>query len=224
MAIFYYHHIVFEWFSKICALPCMAFVIYRFFYGKPEKGWSSVTVREKYKTPLDAFNFFNFNYDKAVYDYKDKPNVIKGDVYDSLFRVYLLGGAFHYTFDNIVKVAFYRERIFTDKCLQVYLAHHLLTLFKFKSLWMLDSFPWFMAFPLAYHNFLVGIDLWINNIIYGISILCYFFIPLYHSNMRNNNVHRALMVKLLLIVIPIGAMTTMECRAMWDIEAMKLEK
>ena len=64
--IFYYHHIFFDWFSKLCAIPCLAFVLYRFLYSKPKNGWSNVHVREKYNSYSDCFKFWDLDHTKAI--------------------------------------------------------------------------------------------------------------------------------------------------------------
>lgn len=173
--IFYYHHIFFEWFSKLCAIPCLSFVLYRFLYCKPKCGWENVVIREKYNSYWDALNVFNLDHTKAVKSDQDKegPHLLKADKYDSWYRIYLAVGAFHYTFDCCVKLYYYGTAVFWQDCKMVYFAHHLCTLWKFKSLWMLDSFTWFMAFPTAYHCVIVGVDMRINDVIYAISIACY---------------------------------------------------
>ena len=129
----------------------------------------------------------------------------------------------HYTLDCFVKAYYYGFAVFYQDCKLVYFMHHLVTLFKFKSLWMLDTFPWFMAFPPAYHCVMVGIDFKFNNFIYGFSIACYVGMQLYHKNFRNNKVHQCLMIWCVVILIPISNMAMMDCGVMWDTELMKKE-
>ena len=220
--IFYYHFLLFEWFSQLCAIPCLAFVFYRFWYCKPACGWENVFVREKYSSYYDALNVFNLDHTRAVKSHQEKKGtiILQGDKYDSWYRIYLAVGAFHYTFDCFVKIYYYGSAVLWQDCKLVYFAHHLLTLWKFKSLWMLDTFTWFMAFPTAYHTLMVGKSHPINTTIYGLSIVCYVVNQLRFPNFRNNKVHRSLLVKTALILIPILCMPFMSCRVQWDRKEM----
>ena len=104
---------------------------------------------------------------------------------DFLFKLYLLSGTVHYTIDSLVKIYYYGFTIFTNKCKFWYLIHHIGTILNLRSAWMLDFYPWFMAFGPAYHCVLVAYPkLWFNSYIYAISILSYVFNSLFYKIFR----------------------------------------
>ena len=145
------------------------------------------------------------------------------DKVDLLFRVYLTYGGLHYFFDVFVKLYTYGFfGILKEGCKFWYGLHHLMTFIQFKQMWMLDHYPWFTMFPLAYHCFLVVFPRWkINNYIYGLAIVCYLLIPLYYKSMRNNKVFACMLMTFPLLLIPILNMATMDCNAQWDVNKMK---
>ena len=146
---------------------------------------------------------------------------MKADWLDTVFKLYLAVGGFHYTLDCFVKIHTYGFGILNEGCKYWYLIHHFLTLINFKSLWMLDSYAWFMSFPAAYHCIMVcAPKFWLNNYIYGVSIACYVILQMYYTPFRNNRVHQMLLVKVGLILVPIMHMATMSCQSQWSIEAM----
>ena len=145
---FYYHHILWEKISLICAAPCLLFVLYRFIFCQPDK-WENVIVREKYSSLLSSLNFLSWDYWNGKKVEKDDEKtkggkiILKEDFADKLYKFYLILGAIHYSFDSCVKIYYYGTSIIYEECKLWYFIHHVLTLFKFKSTWMLDHYTWF---------------------------------------------------------------------------------
>jgi len=136
--------------------------------------------------------------------------------------MYLLVGALHYSFDSGVKIYYYGFTIFTERCKLYYFFHHVATVVHFKSLWMVDHYTWFMAFCPAYHCALVVYPaLWINNYVYGFALVCYVFHQLYIKELRDTKLHRSILLKCPLLIIPIIFMATADCNAQWSINDMK---
>ena len=213
--VFYYHHIFWDKFSAVCAIPCLLFVLYRFIY---RVDYQSVSIREKYRSYWQGLNLLNWDYKTSVSKVKEedgpseKHQELKGDAFDTAFKYYLAVGGFHYTLDCFVKMHTYGFDILNEGCKLWYFIHHLLTLINFKSLWMLDTYPWFMAFPACYHCVMVACPkFFLNNYIYGASIAFYVILQLYYKPFRNNKVHKMLLVKCGFILIPILHMATMSC-------------
>ena len=130
----------------VCAAPCLLFVAYRFFFSSHD--WDKVVVREKYSSLLSAYNFLKWDYSSAVKVEKEetpKENtiVLREDSLDKIYKFYLLIGAIHYSFDSCCKIYYYGTSIIYEECKLWYFIHHVLTLFKFKSTWMLDHYTWF---------------------------------------------------------------------------------
>ncbi len=143
---------------------------------------------------------------------KQKKIILRGDNLDLFFKVYLLIGGIHYTFDSFVKLYYYGFSIIHEGCKFNYFIHHIMTLIQFKSIWMLDHYPWFIIFCPAYHCIMVAFPKFqYNNHIYGISIACYVLIPLMIETFRKNRVHQTLLLKVPLIIIPIIMMATGNC-------------
>ena len=121
---------------------------------------------------------------------KQKKIILRGDNLDLLFKVYLLIGGIHYTFDSFVKLYYYGFSIVFEGCKFNYFIHHVMTLIQFTSIWMLDHYPWFIAFCPAYHCVMVGLPKFkYNNHIYGVSIACYVLMQLMIETFRKNRVH-----------------------------------
>ena len=106
-----YQHIFWDYYNMACAVPCLALFAYRFFYCKID--WDNTIVREKYPSVIHCFNFIDWNYAKNMplvnvseedKEKDKKKKVLKGDVFDHWFRMYLLVGAIFYSYDACAKV------------------------------------------------------------------------------------------------------------------------
>ena len=164
----------------------------------------------------DAFNFYDWDYNKDLQkddpSGKNKKKVLQGTTGDYLFKLYLTIGAVHYLFDSFVKIYYFGFGIIYEGCSFWYFIHHVNTVINFKSLWMLDHYPWFMLLPPSYHCVMVAWPkLWINNYVYGVAITCYIGFSLIPKTFRENRVHRALGLKFFLLAIPIINMGRWEC-------------
>ena len=121
---------------------------------------------------------------------KKKRLILTEHLIDFLFRLYLLSGGIHYSFDSLVKIYYYGFQIIYKECKLWYFIHHVATLVNFRSLWMLDHYPWFMMFPPAYHTVLVAFpDFWLNNYVYGIALASYIIHILFVKTFRENRVY-----------------------------------
>jgi hypothetical protein len=81
---------------------------------------------------------------------------VEEDKYDKYFRMYLAVAIIYYLSDVIVK--FYEMRFpsdYLDICKDGFALHHILTLMSFKSIFVIDHYPWFLAGPTAYHPMMV---------------------------------------------------------------------
>ena len=76
---FYFHHVAWELFSRICMVPTLLLTLYRLLYGEVGifSDWSRVHIREKYSSFLDAFNPFFWDYKSSV-DEKGLKNGVNG--------------------------------------------------------------------------------------------------------------------------------------------------
>ena len=129
---------------------------------------------------------------------------------DHFYRFYLLIGGIHYSLDAAVKLKFYGiAGIMGDDCRRAFFVHHICTVIMFRSMWMVETFTWFVALPSAYHNVLVAFPHFVpwNNYMYGIGLICFFVCQLCLKPFNRNNVHRGLLVNMLLIAIPIYGMS-----------------
>ena len=155
--------------------------------------------------------------------------MLKEDIFDILYKIYLVYGAIHYVTDTLLKIHFYGTTIITDAsekgdiCKLSYTLHHIFTFVHFKSLFMLDHYSWFMAFPPAYHNAMVAFPVfWANNYFYGSALFFYVFHQLYIKELRETRLHRSILIKCPLLIIPIIMMATAgECTEMWSLPYQK---
>ena len=145
-----------------------------------------------------------------------------GDWTDLAFKAYLIVGGFHYTFDSFVKIYYYGAGIIYEGCKFSYFLHHVSTLFVFKCLWMLDYYPWFISFPLSWHCVMVAYPRFhYNNHIYGVGIFFFVLLPLLVKPFSENKVHRSIILKFPILLVPIILMAMDECAEQWDIDDMK---
>ena len=115
--------------------------------------------------------------------------------------------------------------IILDPCRRWYFLHHFLTVIMFKSMWMIDHYTWFLAFPGAYHCIMVCYpNFAYNNQIYVLSLICFIFNILMIKPFNQNRVHLSLIMKILLLIIPLVPMAMMSsdggCKELWDFNAM----
>ena len=77
---FYFHHVAWEIFSRVCLVPTLLFVAWRFAFGEVGimSDWSKIHIREKYTSILQAYNPFDWNYDRDV-ENKTNPKKTDGD-------------------------------------------------------------------------------------------------------------------------------------------------
>ena len=141
--------------------------------------------------------------------------MLKGDIFDHWFRMYLLVGAIHYSFDTWVKFSQYGlVELLRDDCKLMYTIHHFFTLFVFKSLWMLDHYTWFVAGPPAYHCIMVCCPNFEgNNYIYGFFLVAFVFLQLSNKAIMRTNVHMGLLCVTPLLIYPIANMGRMNCNS-----------
>lgn len=138
--------------------------------------------------------------------------------------MYLLTGGIHYAFDSCVKLHAYRFGIFNEECKLLYFMHHICTVIMFRSMWMIDHYPWFIAFPPGYHCVMVGFPRFAyNNYIYAVALISFFYMNIMIPTFWKNRVHNSLIIDILVIAIPISFMATMDCQSQWDLAAMVKE-
>lgn len=237
---FYYHLFLWEWLCCIFLGPTMLFVLVRFLFGEPTLStWHTYRVREKYSSIMEGLSPFRWDYTKAYEQNKpnkkksednddengkSKKRVLLGSKWDLLFKVYLTAGAFYYSFDSLVKFHYFGAKVITEKCSRAFFFHHVATLFSFQSQWMLDYYPWFIALPGAYHNALVAFPraTHVNNPIYATAILCFLILPISIKELRENRVHKLIVIRSIFLVIPIAMMAMAgECQEQWDLNYMR---
>lgn len=142
-----------------------------------------------------------------------------------MFKMYLLLGGIHYTLDTGVKIYTYGFTIFSDPCKLWYTMHHLLTIFNFKSLWMIDHYTWFLAIVPAYHCMMSGCpDFFLNNHIYGVCLTSYIVSLIFIPTFNKTRIIRMILFKTLCLAIVIMQMGKAgECTTQWNTDAMQVE-
>jgi len=103
--------------------------------------------------------------------------MLKSDWLDVFYKFYLFLGAVNYIIDSVVKLRLYGIMgILAEDCKKWFFIHHICTIIMFRSMWMVDHYTWFVAWPSAYHNLMVAFPRFLpwNNIFYGIGLVSFF--------------------------------------------------
>lgn len=120
-----------------------------------------------------------------------------------------------------VMVKFY-EMVFPDDymdmCKDGFALHHIMTLFSFKSIFLIDHYTWFLAFPTAYHTMLVVFPNFpLNNPIYLFSVGAWMY-NLAQKPYWETKIGRTLFWVSVLLMIPIAMLWWWNCMSefKWD--------
>jgi len=98
-----------------------------------------------------------------------------------------------------------------DQCFLAFGMHHVFSLLSFKMFYMVDYYPAFMIFVLAYHSVVVGAPKFpLNNYIYAVTI-AYWFYGLFSWPFRKRRVYFQLGLQSLIILIPISMLGLFKC-------------
>ena len=118
----------------------------------------------------------------------------------------------YYLADVLVK--FYEMKFpddYLDMCKDGFSLHHIMTLFSFKSIFIVDHYPWFLAFPTAYHAMLVVFPNFpLNNPIYLLSVATWMY-NLTRKPYWETKIGRALFYSSVLLMIPIVMLWWRSC-------------
>ena len=131
--------------------------------------------------------------------------MLQKDIFDDLFKLYLFYGGAHYGFDCALKIyELGPVKIYSDPCEFWIFTHHLLTVVVMHIHMFFDTYPWWCAFPPAYHTMMIWKPTWttLNNPFYAYSIICYFYHFYFHETFWNSNLCRSLIyVSVILLVV-----------------------
>ena len=156
-------------------VPCIAFLALRIWTRK--KDYQLYHINEQYSSYWDAVNLFDINpYQKRPHIEKINESLakkglekIKQDNWDHFYKFFLFTCILYYVADCFIKI--YEMRFsneWLDVCKSGYFFHHIATIFGFKSVFMSDHYPWFLAGPMCYHTVIVTFPKlgMVNNVIY----------------------------------------------------------
>jgi len=119
-------------------------------------------------------------------------------------RVYLGISIFYYIADVVIKL--YEMEFpydYLDLCKMGFLLHHLFTLMSFKSIFVIDHYPWFLVFPTLYHPMMVVYPAFVlNNPIYITSVGAWMY-GLSRPTYWNTRIGRSLFIVSCVLLIPI---------------------
>jgi hypothetical protein len=165
----------------------------------------------------DAINLFDLNpykivksiekeVEEVVDDVEDKLKkpFLEEDWMDKVYKVFLAICIVYYIFDvgvKLTEMAFPSD--YADVCKVSFGLHHIMTILGFKSVWMLDHYPWFIAGPMAYHTTIVGFPTFpLNNALYFLTIIAWMY-NLLREPFWNLKVYKCLFLTSVLLMIPI---------------------
>lgn len=94
-----------------------------------------------------------------------------------------------------------------------FLMHHIFTVFSFKSMYIVDHYTWFLAFPTAYHPMLVVFpSFFLNNPIYLFSVGAWMY-NLTRPPFWNKRIYKMLFIISCALMIPIALLYFGNCMA-----------
>ena len=215
------HHLIWFYYSLMWVIPTNLFAAYRFFTRKSD--YNQYQVREKFATWGDAVNLFDLNPFKVVKSETkagdEKKPYLEGTKYDLAFKFYIIFGFIYYIVDILLKI--YEMKFpshYLDICKDSFLIHHIFTVFSFKSIFVVDHYPWFLAFPPAYHTVLVAFPKFpLNNPIYLLSVVTWMY-GLLHEPFWSRKLYKSLFFISVLLMLPIATLWWWSCMAefKWD--------
>jgi hypothetical protein len=132
---------------------------------------------------------------------------------DTFFRWYLGFAIVYYLSDVIIK--FYEMKFpedYLDICKNGFALHHIFTLFSFKSIFVIDHYPWFLAGPTAYHPMLVVFPHFaLNNAIYLSCIGAWMYNLRMQPTYWNTRIGKSLFYISWALMIPIAMLWLGNC-------------
>lgn len=176
-------------------------------------------MREKYESNWEAFNLLDMNpyKERKISSKKDdqvtKKPFLQEDKLDRVFRAFLAVCIAYYIVDTLIKV--YEMRFpqdYQDGCKLGFFIHHVITVFGFKSIFLSDHFPWFLAGPMCFHTVVVGLPDYplINNITYVAMVLSWLYM-MRQEPYKNKKVYQACFWFALVLFLPLAFLAWGNC-------------
>jgi hypothetical protein len=207
-------------------VPVNLALIYRIF---TRKDFTQYEFREKYASYWDCLNILDIN------PYKKRPKVdaindaiqkksdtkrpfLEEDNVDKFFKSFLGFCILYYVADCLIKLYEFKAEDYRDVCKMGFFAHHLATIFGFKSIFFVDHYTWFFMGPMAYHTVIVTFpDLTvINNMIYAVFVIAFAFYPCFALPFRKRKISHMLFLTSIFIVIPLILLSMGNCMQDFD--------
>ena len=151
------HHSIYNFVQCLTLLPVNLMLLYRVI-NRPKHEYE---VREKYTSYTQGLNILNYDppevHHKKKTDSDETKPYLESDRIDRAFRMYLGICILYYAADTFIKLYELRyPEDYSNICKQAYFWHHVLTVFAFKSIIVIDHYTWFLAGPMAYHTMVVA--------------------------------------------------------------------
>lgn len=130
--------------------------------------------------------------------------------------MYLFIAIFYYLSDVLVKLYEMSPTDYLDPCKLAFFMHHLMTMFSFKSIYIVDHYTWFLAFPTAYHTVLVVFpDFPLNNPLYLLAASMWAF-GLTRQPFWNKRIYKSLFIISCVLMLPIAMLWWWSCLTEFD--------
>ena len=167
---------------------------------------------------MSSINLFDMNPRQSV-KVKDVDNdedikkpILKATIWDDVYRIYLLIGILYYFADSFIKM--YEMKFpedYLNMCKMAFFIHHIFTIMTFKSIFIIDHYPWFIIFPTAYHTLMVVFPQFVlNNPIYLTSAALWMYKNFTYPFGKRKH-YKALFFYSIILMIPIAMLWWKNC-------------